>query len=169
MSMLRRMCSAVAVMAVLLPVAVAHSAHAQPKSPGLTSVFYSRTVALHTVDGNSAGIDHGDLFHREQALSRTPGGPVIGVGYSQAEVVSHHVQDNVDVRRVTIENRLPKGELYVMGLTELTRGTTPRPGWTDTYAVIGGTGRYAGAQGTYVLQLMPDGTTFKVTVRLAVP
>ena len=141
---------------------------AAPKESKLTVVMYSETVGFHSVDGSAPGIDHGDLFHRELALSRTQGGPVVGVGYSQAEVISHSVADDVDVRRVIIEDRLPKGQLFMMGLTELKRGTTPQPGWTDTYAVVGGTGRYAGARGTQSLLLLPDGKTFKVTWRLTV-
>jgi len=143
-------------------------ASAAPKAAEVTLVMYSETVGFFNVDSNAPGIDHGDLFHRELSLSRTPGGPVVGVAYSQAEVISHSPENDVDVRRVTVEDRLPKGQLFMMGVTELRRGTTPAPGWTDTYAVIGGTGKYAGARGTQSLLLLPDGKTFKVTWRLTI-
>ncbi len=158
--------TAAAIIGLMLAVNVP-AASAKDKNTNVKLVVYSKTVGLHTQDGNSSGIDHGDLFYREQAISLTPGGPIIGVAYSQAEVVSHHEEDNVDVRRITIQEKLPKGVLYVNGLTELVRGELPRPGWTATYAVVGGTGKYAKARGTSSLLLMPDGMTFKVTYRLS--
>jgi len=153
--------------AVALTMTSGAVASAAPRDSDITLVTYSKTVGFDTVDGNEAGIDHGDLFHREKAVSRTPGGAVIGVSYSQAEIVSYNVQDNVDVRRVQVQTRLPKGQVFAIGITELKRGETPEPGWTDTYAVIGGTGKYAGARGTKSLLLLPDRQTFKVTWRLS--
>ncbi len=163
---IHRAMAAAAITGLMLAVNVP-AATAKDKNGNVKLVVYSKTVGLHTVDSNVPGIDHGDLFHREQAISRTLGGPIIGVGYSQAEVVSHNEENNVDVRRVMIQEKLPKGMLYVIGSTESVRGVIPQPGWTATYAVVGGTGKYAGARGTSSLLLMPDGTTFKVTYRLS--
>jgi hypothetical protein len=51
-------------------------------------------------------------------------------------------------------------------MSKLPIGTLPQPGWTDTYAVIGGTGKYAGARGSERLTLLEDGKTYKVVITL---
>lgn len=139
--------------------------NAAPKDKPKVLVMYSENKSLVRVDSNETGIDHGDLFHREDALSRTLNGPVIGVSYSQAEVISHHPESNVDVRRVLIQSFLPKGRMYFMGTSELDRGALPVPGWTNSYAILGGTGIYAGARGTMTLVLLPDGKSWKSTAK----
>ena len=138
---------------------------AEPNKKPKVLVMYSENRSLVRVDTNQSGIDHGDLFHREDALSRQLNGPVIGVSYSQAEVISHHPESNVDVRRVLIQSFLPKGRMYFMGTSELALGTTPAPGWTNSYAILGGTGIYAGARGTMTLELLPDGKSWKSTAK----
>jgi len=137
-------------------------AHAAETSAENRAVYYSRTVSLIQSDQNVEGLDHGDLFLREQAVSRTLSGPTIGVAFSQAEVVAHHVSDDVDVRRITIQSYLPKGEIFTIGTSQSPRGATPRPGWTATYAIIGGTGKYKGARGVEKITLLDDGETFRI-------
>ena len=61
---------------------------------------------------------------------------------------------------------LPGGWLFTVGMSKLAIGTLPEPGWTDTYAVVGGTGTYAGARGTERLTLPEDGTTYKTVITL---
>ena len=139
------------------------TAHAAPKDKPNVLVLFVENKCLARVDSNEPGIDHGDLFHRELAIAKRINGPVIGVSYSQAEVISHHAPTNVDVRRVLIQNVLPKGKMFFLGITEIVLGSVPAPGWTDTYAIVGGTGRYAGARGTLKLELQADGKTFKST------
>ena len=51
-------------------------------------------------------------------------------------------------------------------MSKLAIGTLPQPGWTDTYAVVGGTGKFAGARGTERLTLLEDGMTYKVVITL---
>jgi len=139
------------------------TANAASKDKPKVLVMYSENKSVVRVDTNEAGIDHGDLFHREDALSRKLNGPVIGVSYSQAEVISHNPGSNVDVRRVLIESFLPKGRMFFIGTSELDRGTVPAPGWTNSYAILGGTGIYAGARGTMTLKLLSDGKSWKST------
>jgi hypothetical protein len=137
------------------------TANATPRDKPKVIVMYSETKSLVRVDTNATGVDHGDLFHREDALSRKLNGPVIGVSYSQAEVISHNPESKVDVRRVIIESILPKGRMFFIGTSELVLGTTPPSGWTNSYAITGGTGIYAGARGTMTLELLADGKSWK--------
>lgn len=154
-----RICLVAAIGSVLIaPAAVA--------ADTTTIVLYAETRGLARVDANAPGTDHSDLVHREFALSRTRGGPVIGVSYSQAVVVAYNPVAKVDVRRVDTQKILPGGTLSTTGLSDLVIGTIPQPGWKDTYAVIGGTGKYAGARGTEQLTLLEDGKTFKVVMTL---
>jgi hypothetical protein len=154
-------CAAAALMLGLAsPAAVA-----SPKAKEQVLVVYSENRGLHIFDTNEPGIDHGDLFSRENAVSFSFGGPVVGVSYSQGEVIAHDPQSNVDVRRVFIQTLLPRGRMFFMGVSELDRGAVPPPGWSNSYAIVGGTGRYAGARGTMSLVLMPDGKTFRATAR----
>lgn len=125
-------------------------------------VLYSQNTSLDLVDGSKPGTDHGDLFHRTLTLSRTLGGPVIGTGYTQGEVIFH--DNSRDIRRVMLQAFLPKGNLFLVGTSDLPLGALPEPGWTNTYAIIGGTGRYAGAVGTMTAVLLPDGKSFKNTL-----
>jgi hypothetical protein len=139
------------------------TATAAPNNKPKVLELYVENRGLAKVDSNEPGIDHGDLFHRELAIAKSINGPMIGVSYSQGEVISHNPEKNVDVRRVIIQNVLPKGKMFFMGVTEIDRGSVPSAGWTDNYAIIGGTGIYAGSRGTLELVLLADGKTYKST------
>ena len=155
----RRMCLFAAIgSALIAPTAAA--------ADTTTIVLYAENRGVARVDTNAPGTDHGDLVHREFALSRTRGGPVIGVAYSQSVIVSYNSDAKIDVRRVDTQTVLPGGTLAATGLSDLAIGTVPQPGWKDTYAVIGGTGKFAGARGTEQLTLLEDGRTFKTVITL---
>jgi hypothetical protein len=146
--------------ALLVGVPTIAAAH-EPKPKKL--VLYSENVALDLVDTSKPGIDHGDLFHRKLNLSKTRGGKVIGVGYTQGEVIAF--DDKRDIRRVHLQAFLPGGTIFLTGTSDLPIGTTPNPGWVNTYAITGGTGKYAGATGTMTAVLLTDGKSFKNTLR----
>lgn len=161
---IRRMSVAIA-LAGVLAVAMGPAVQAAPKDKEQVLVLYSENRGLHVFDDNTSGIDHGDLFARENAISLTYGGPVVGVSYSQGEIIAHDPVNNTDVRRVFIQTLLPKGRLFGMSISELDRGAVPEPGWVNSYAIVGGTGQYAGARGEMTLILMPDGKTFRAVSR----
>lgn len=131
-----------------------------------TFVLYGENVGLTRVDANGTGPDHADLVYRELSLSRTRGGPIIGVSYAQAEVIAFDAVKQVDVRRVDQQSVLPGGELYAIGVANLALGSTANPGFRETYAIIGGTGKYLGARGSVSTTLLPDGKTFKSVITL---
>ncbi|MFO1538091.1 MAG: hypothetical protein ACKOVH_09760 [Actinomycetota bacterium] len=95
-------------------------------------------------------------MHHVHAISRTQGGPVIGDAYAQSEVVALDASKGIDVRLVEIGYKVPGGWIFTRGFSTLPIGTFPQPGWTATYAVVGGTGKYAGARGTEKLTLLND-------------
>lgn len=149
------------VAAISLLISAPTIAQAHDRKP-VTLILYSENVALDLVDTSKEGVDHGDLFHRKLNLSRTLGGKVIGVGYTQGEVIAHDAER--DVRRVSLQAFLPKGKLFLVGTSDLPLGTTPDPGWINDYAIIGGTGKYAGVTGEMTAQLLADGKSFKNTL-----
>jgi hypothetical protein len=156
-----------AVIAMAIPLAPVASAAPSADKPGTTTiVLYAENRSLARVDGNKPGPDNGDLVHREFALSRTQGGAVIGVSYAQSIIIAYNPEAKLDVRRVDNEKKLPGGMLFTEGISTLPIGSLPQPGWSDTYAVIGGTGKFAGARGTEKLTLLEDGKTFKVVITL---
>ena len=157
-----RACLAVAASAILM----APAAAAAPSSGGTTFVVYAENRGIARIDNNAQGPDNGDLVHRELALSRTLKGPVIGVSYSQSEIIAYNPESKIDVRVVDIEDSLPGGWIFFRGVGQLPIGTLPQPGWTATYAVIGGTGKYADARGVKRLTLLADGVTFKAVITL---
>ena len=124
-------------------------------------VVYTGSRDRQVIDRNQAGPDNTDLVHHAHAVSRTRGGPVIGDAYAQSEVVALDTSKGTDVRRVEIEYAVPGGWIFTRGISTLPIGTFPQPGWTATYAVVGGTGKYAGARGSEKLSLLDDGVTVK--------
>lgn len=155
-----------ALLAASVPSVANAAPGADPKKPTKV-VLYAENRGIARVDNNASGaLEHGDSVNRELAISQTPGGKVIGVSYSQAEIVAYNPEAKVDVRRVHVINQLPGGDLITEGLSNLPIGSVPGPGWKDTYAIIGGTGKYAGVRGTEQLTLMADGKTFKKVLTL---
>jgi len=155
---------------LVLAGAVTSPAVAAPQShhSNVTSlVFYAENRSVVRVDADADGaLEHGDMVERELALSRTLGGPVVGVSYSQGEIVAYKPETKSDVRRVNIQNQVPGGELFATGLVEYSALALPTPGWQESYAIIGGTGKYAGVRGTEQLTLIEDGKTFKVVLKI---
>lgn len=113
------------------------------------------------IDRNQPGPDNTDLVHHVHAVFRTQGGPVIGDADAQSEVVAVDTTKGTDVRRVEIEDAVPGGWIFTRGISVLPIGTFPQPGWTATDALVGGTGKYAGARGSEQLSLLDDGVTVK--------
>jgi len=141
---------------------------AAPKSHEATVtklVLYAENRGLARVDNDADGaLENGDIVHRELAITLKRGGEVIGVAYSQAEVVIYDAQAKIDVRRVNIQTQLPGGDLIIIGVSKLPVGAVPQPGWQETYAIVGGTGKYEGARGSEKLTVLEDRKTFKVVL-----
>ena len=151
---------------VVLGTPVANAVPAADPKGATNLVIYTENRGLARLDNNVQGPSNGDIVHRELAISLTPNGAVIGVSYSQSEIIAYNAEAKTDIRRVDVENSLPGGWMFIRGITTLPIGSLPQPGWTDTYAVIGGTGKYAGVHGYERLTLLPDGKTFKCVFTL---
>lgn len=144
--------------AVIAAVGVVFAPSADAGKTGKSDRFVVYTVNRdrQVIDRNQPGPDNTDLVHHAHAISRTQGGPAIGDAYAQSEVVALDASKGIDVRLVEIRYEVPGGWIFTRGISTLPIGTFPQPGWTATYAVVGGTGKYAGARGTEKLTLLDD-------------
>ena len=158
------------VLVFALALVSAPAASSAPKDIGIEKItFFGENRSIAYVDPNGQAGDHGDKYSREVALSKTINGPVIGVIYSQAEVVAFDPVTKADVRRVNLQVMLPGGDLFFEGLSEVELGKPVKAGWSDTYAVIGGTGKYFGGTGTAKLTLLPGDKVFSWVIKLVRP
>jgi hypothetical protein len=156
----------IALVACIAGAPVVNAAPSTGPKGSTTMVLYAENRGIARIENNTQGPDNGDLVHRELALSKTLKGAVIGVSYSQSEIIAYNPEAKTDMRRVDIETSLPGGWMFFRGMSKLPIGSLPQPGWTDTYAVIGGTGKYAGARGYERLTLLEDGKTYKLAITL---
>lgn len=134
---------------------------AAPSDKPKTLTTYTTNDNVIVVDLDGAGLNHGDKVHRKGNISLTQGGKVIGVSYTQAEIVHSDQTNATDVRKLTIQAVYPKGQVHYVGLAEVKLGELVRPGFKLEFTIVGGTGIYAGIQGTVVSTLLPDGVTTK--------
>ena len=134
---------------------------AVPSDKPKTLITYTTNDSLIVVDPDGAGLNHGDKVHRKGNISLTRGGKVIGVSYTQAEIVYRDETNATDVRKLSIQAVYPKGQVHYVGLVEVKLGELARPGFKFEFTIVGGTGIYAGIQGTVVSTLLSDGVTTK--------
>jgi hypothetical protein len=158
------------VLVLALALISAPVASSAPKDKGIEKVtFFGENRSISYVDLNGQPGDFGDKYFREIALSKTINGPVMGVIYSQAEVVAFDPVTKADVRRVNLQIMLPGGDLFLEGLSEVELAKPVKAGWHDTYAVVGGTGKYFGAGGTGKITLLPGDKVFRYLIKLVRP
>lgn len=134
---------------------------AAPSDKPKTLTTYTTNDSVIVVDPDGGGLDHGDIVHRKGNISLTRGGKVIGVSYTQAEIVHSDKANATDVRKLSIQAVYAKGQVHYVGLAEVRLGELARPGFKLEFTIIGGTGIYAGIRGTVVSTLLSDGVTTK--------
>jgi hypothetical protein len=135
-------------------------------APGTT------TLTLRGSDWHlsASGLKRGDLPKRGDqvsvsgALSVAPGTAAVGSFFASVQHLDSRVGHGpfATVQQETHTFQLPDGTLFGMGTTV--------PGAEGAFAIVGGTGRYLGASGSYVAQQNPietggDGTAiFTITL-----
>jgi hypothetical protein len=131
--------AAAATAAAVLPMANA------PAAPNASFTLRSKLdkPTLHRIDNGKRGDSGGDMFVLSTTLSRD--GKVAG----RAEYVQTAVDDRYRGISMTVHLLLADGtiELQGAGLDRKAPGL-PKPGSDSDFAVVGGTGAYAGASGT---------------------
>jgi hypothetical protein len=118
---------------------------------------------VNRVDLAPTGPSVGDMYSRHGSVRFSPEGPVVGEYYSQATIIRLDAKSMTSARNFVLEVILPEGTIYDMDIVEMGHGDPVKEGHKHEGAVIGGTGKYAGIRGTYVLEILPGGATAKTT------
>jgi hypothetical protein len=131
--------AAAATAAAVLPLASA------PAASDATFTLQSKLdkPTLHRIDVGRRGNSGGDMFVLSTTLLRN------GKAAGRAEYVQTAVDDRYQGISMVVHLLLPDGtiELQGAGLNRQAPGL-PKPGAESDFAVVGGTGAYAGASGT---------------------
>lgn len=98
------------------------------------------------LDLGAPGATHGDVTTGTGAVTKTLGGASIGDYVYRAETIEGEGEES---RLTTLWVNLPKGSLLVTSLIEVPIGAPPTK--KQLFVIVGGTGKYAAAQGTMTL------------------
>lgn len=115
----------------------------RPKPIVVFMAFGTRDV----VDIGDPGASHGDVTTGTGPVWRTLAGKVIGDYVYRAETIEG---DGEETRLTTLWVNLPGGSLVSTALIEVPIGAPPTE--EQLFVVLGGTGKYAAAQGTMILK-----------------
>ena len=99
---------------------------------------------------------------RQGAFRATVDGPVIGEYFTQATVVSLNAAEKQVIMSELIESVYPDGSIYKMDVIVLDDGKLLEDGHKHVGAIVGGTGKYAGARGSYEFEMLKGGD-YKIT------
>jgi hypothetical protein len=118
---------------------------------------------VDVVDIAPAGPSVGDMYSRQGHVRFEPEGPVVGEYYTQATIIRLDEKNKTSARSFILKMILPDGSIYDMDIVETNDGRPAEEGHKHEGAVVGGTGKYAGIRGTYALEILPGGTSTKIT------
>ena len=99
------------------------------------------------LDLGDPGATHGDVTTGTGPITKTLGGPSIGNYVYRAETIEGRDED--ESRLTTLWVNLPGGSLVVTSLIDVPIGAPPTK--KQLFVILGGTGKYAAAQGTMTL------------------
>lgn len=91
---------------------------------------------------------------------------MIGEYYTQATVIFLDPATETSARSYLAEYILKDGTLFLTDIVQMEHGLPVAEGHTHTGAIIGGTGLFAGARGTYTVGVLEGGKVAKTTLRL---
>lgn len=170
-----RLAALLAALAALLVVAAAADAS---NPPSVFTVYKHRTSSQMVVAAtgqtttNMSGATTGDSQIFYGTVARTPGGKAIGHYRGVAMLLGSAGGANSMMRWFHAKISLPGGAIYIDDIQESPNmaamvAGAPSPHWT--YAVVGGTGKYAGVTGECDSVVTGRGTYFKDTFQLMYP
>lgn len=116
---------------------------------------------INQLDLGSKGSSHGDETHFEAGLTKDgkDAGTVFGTLTTKGLATENGRPASIEIRRSELVFDLEDGDVMALGVSEY-----PAAGWKlkaeepTTRAIIGGTGKYAGARGELVTTRNSDGT-----------
>lgn len=149
MNLRRLSVAVVAASAVALSVAVPAHASAPAAPSGKLTIYTVQTQrnVLDLDSSNSTTV--GDVVVGSGTVALTKGGKSIGTYAYRSETVRVNIPGGNENRLSTSAYVLPGGTILVQGLVSVQQGT--RPTKPQPLVIVGGTGDYAGANGTVTL------------------
>jgi hypothetical protein len=126
-------------------------------------VIYMDRSYREVIDVGTAGDSHGDITVSNGSLSQKPGGKSVGTYATSQVTVIMDIPGGRQNRNVDMSFMLGKDAIYSTALIEANGGTPPRK--ASAFAIVGGTGKYAGAAGELMMTAISP-TRYKVTLHL---
>ena len=128
----------------------------------LQLVQYADAPAHLSTDAKPEAPSLGDVRIRQGAFSTAVDGPVIGEYFAQSTVVSLNAAEKQVIMSEVIESVYLDGSIYKMDVVVLNDGKMLDQGHKHAGAIVGGTGKYAGARGSYEFEIL-EGGSYKIT------
>jgi hypothetical protein len=128
----------------------------------LQLVQYADAPAHLSTDAKPAAPSLGDVSIRQGAFKATVDGPVIGEYFAQTTIVSLNATEKQVIMSEVIESVYLDGSIYKMDVIVLEDGKLLEDGHKHVGAIVGGTGKYAGARGSYEFEMLKGGD-YKIT------
>ena len=123
---------------------VAHAAKAA--QPDL--VWYLSSPGRSIVDLPPTGPSIGDITVTNGDVTETPGTIPIGFYTTNQTTVRVNIPGGREIRDVDLSLSVPGGYIYATALIRANSGTPPTK--TQTFAIVGGTGKYSGVAGQLI-------------------
>ena len=111
-------------------------------------VWYLSTPTRTVVDLSAPGSDVGDISISSGTLARKPAGTAIGFYTTSQVTVRAGLPGGQENRDVSLTLSAPGGVIYAKSLITATPNVPPSA--AQVFAIIGGTGKYAGAAGELI-------------------
>ena len=125
-------------------------------------VQYADAPAPVSTDAKPEAPSLGDVRIRQGAFRTAVDGPVIGEYFAQSTVVSLNAAEKQVIMSEVIESVYLDGSIYKMDMIVLKDGKMLDKGHKHVGAIVGGTGKYAGARGSYEFEIL-EGGSYKIT------
>ena len=131
----------------LVGISVAPAAHAA-KAPQPDLVWYLGSPDRSVVDLPPTGPSLGDITVTNGDVSELPGKVSIGFYSTNQTTVRVNIPGGREIRDVDLAISAPGGVIYATALIRANSGTPPTK--AQTFALVGGTGKYSGVSGQAV-------------------
>lgn len=159
----RVLASAMAAGTLAISLAVPAQAAVSAAKPKGSLTVYTHQTQMNVLDLGASGVTVGDVTTGSGTVATSVGGKSVGTFAYRSENVSVSIPGGNRNVLSTTAYVLPTGQILTQGLISAPGGTAPVA--TQTRVILGGTGKYAGASGTAVMNPGANQTDWTITFR----
>lgn len=134
---------AAAITTTIAALTFAPTASAAKEKPNL--VWYLSSPERTIVDLPPTGPSIGDITVTNGDVTEAPGKSAVGFYTTNQTTVRVNIPGGREIRDVDLALSVPGGFIYATALIRANSGTPPTQ--TQTFAIVGGTGKYSGVSG----------------------